>query len=132
MIEWLVRTLPPEDRAWGEALVRELDAVPPDARPRWALGLLRLSGTRNARRVIPRRADRAGLWIGAVVGLIVAGDISYSNLGPGRAHPGGEPIAPVLGAYALLGVLFIAIGFFARGRGRGWRTVSARPPLRPR
>jgi hypothetical protein len=112
---WLIQALPPEDRVWGEALVRELREVPTRERPRWALGLLRLTGMRIARRVSSRHG--AGLWIGALVGLVIAGDLAHSNLGPGSAHPASEPLAPVLVAFALLGVLFVMTGFVQRGHG---------------
>jgi hypothetical protein len=125
VIDWLVRTLPREDRVWGEAWLRELEAVPAHARAAWALGLLGFSGARNARRLIPRRGDRIGLSIGAIASLIVAGDIAYSNLGPRSAHPAAESVGPTLIAFGLLGALFLATGFFARARGARTAALTA-------
>jgi hypothetical protein len=124
-LAWLIRTLPPEDRVWGEALMRELDEVPRRERPRWALGLLRLTGARLARRVMSpsgpapgtARSVRTGLWLGVLFGVLGVAELAYSNLGPGSAHPHSDSAAPVLAAYALLGLLFVAIGFVQRVRG---------------
>ena len=107
---WLVRALPPEDRCWGEALLRELDELPRRQRPGWALALLRLNAARMP-------SARVGLWLGALVGLLVVAELAYSNLGPGSAHPSSDQAAPVLAAYALLGLLFVATGFVQRARG---------------
>jgi hypothetical protein len=107
----------------------ELDDVPPRQRPRWTVGLIRLSGARLARRVMapippgagPASSVCAGLWLGLVLGLLGVAELAYSNLGGGSAHPRSDPVAPVLAAYALLGMLFVAIGFIQRARGE---TVS--------
>lgn len=107
----LIRTLPVDDRVWGEALVRELDEVPARRRAQWALGLLGLSAARFAKR------GGAGLWLGVPVGLLVAADLAYSNLGPASSHPTREPLGSALLTFALLGALFLATGFVQRGRG---------------
>jgi hypothetical protein len=105
---WLVRTLPPEDRCWGEALLAELDAVPRRRRLLWGLGLLRLSMARM-------RSARAGACVGGLAGLLVAADLAYFDLGSQISHQVSEPIAPALIAYGLLGGLFLATGFVRRG-----------------
>jgi hypothetical protein len=97
--------------------MRELDEVPARERPRWALGLLRLTGARITRRATSGRPVGTGMLIGTLVGLLVAADLAYTNLGPASARPASEPVAPVLGAFALLGFSFVATGFVQRGRG---------------
>jgi hypothetical protein len=80
--------------------------------------LLRLTAARIARRA------RAGLLIGALAGVIVSGDLAYSNLGPRSAHPTAESVGPTVIAFALLGALLLATGFIRRGRGDGARTAA--------
>ena len=65
----------------------------------------------------PARSIRAGLWLGVLFGLLGVAELAYSNLGPGSSRPRSDPVAPVLVAYLLLALLFVAIGFVQRTRG---------------
>ncbi len=127
------RDAPGRGQGWGEALLGELDAVPREDQTRWALALVALSLARltgrlrreGGRRFVTKRALRAGLSIGFAVGAMVAGELSYANLGPASRDPASDALASVLAAYTLLGALFVAIGFVSKGRGEQPRSAWA-------
>jgi len=117
LLSTLARLLPGDDRVWGEALLAELDHVPPRLRFRWMLGVLPLIAARLRR---APRSDvlRVGACAGLVSGAVLSADIAYTNLGPGSSHPGSDPLAPTLAAYAAVFLMLVVVGFVIRGRGR--------------
>lgn len=123
----LARALPRRDRVWGEALIAELHDVPNGKRVLWAMGLAPLLLDRAWRRVFigdfgsfrRDRSTRDGIWLGLAVGAVIAAGLTYSNLGPSSRRPTSDPAWMTLIAYGLLASVFIMIGFFGRGRGRG-------------
>lgn len=75
MLRSAVRLLPADRAEWGRAVVAELDAVPPAARSRWALG--------GARFVLQEVVLRPGLFLlgfGGAVAVLVWVDRSPSEI----------------------------------------------------
>ena len=57
-----------------------------------------------------------GLVAGVVLGIALAAQLTYSNLGPSSRHPTSDDAGAVLVGYALIAIGFLVFGMFVRRR----------------